>query len=92
MSSVRTVEGCDLASEEPGREHRDVLARDRQNVCHGSEKDGKLDALQREISRRDARGSLRADILSLECHPRDRKFIKRPHILWLSLRRLECES
>jgi hypothetical protein len=48
MSSVRTVEGCDLASEQPGGEHRDVLARDRQNMCNGSEKDGKLVALQRD--------------------------------------------
>jgi hypothetical protein len=29
---VRTVDGRDLASQEPGREHRDVLTRDRQNM------------------------------------------------------------
>jgi hypothetical protein len=40
-SSVRIVDGRELASEQPGGEHRDVLARDRQNMCHGSEKDGK---------------------------------------------------
>ena len=40
-SSVRIVDGCELASEEPGREHRDVLAPDSQDVCHSPDKDGK---------------------------------------------------
>jgi hypothetical protein len=50
-------------------------------MCHGSEKDGKCVALQREISRRDARGALRASSLGLEHHPRDRMFIQHPNLL-----------
>jgi hypothetical protein len=53
------VDGRDLASEEPGREHRDVLARDRQNVCNSPEMYGKLVALQREFGRQGTRGALR---------------------------------
>ena len=56
--SVRTVDGRDLAPEEPGCEHRDVLTRDGQDICHGSEKDGKVVALQREIGQRSAKGAL----------------------------------
>jgi hypothetical protein len=59
VSSVRIVEGCDLASEQPGGEHRDVLARDRQNMCNGSEKDGKLVALHCETGRWCTRGVLK---------------------------------
>jgi hypothetical protein len=33
-------------------------------------------------------GALRADSLRLECHPRDRMFVRRPNILWLPVRRL----
>jgi hypothetical protein len=61
--SVRTVDGRDLAPEEPGCEHRDVLTRDGQDMCHGSEKDGKVVALQRENARRSVRGALRASTL-----------------------------
>ena len=58
---------------------------------HGSENDGKLVALQREIARRCARGALRAGILKVRVSSTDRMFIRRPDILWLPLRRLVCE-
>ena len=49
-SSVRIVDGRDLVSEQPGGEHRDVLARDRQNVCDSPVMYGKCVALQRQIA------------------------------------------
>jgi hypothetical protein len=61
-------------------------------VRHSPVMYGKLVALQRETRRRSARGALRADSLRLERHSRVRMFIRRPDILWLPLRRLECES
>ena len=51
MLSVRRVDGGDLASEQPGGEHGDVLARDRQNMCDGSEMYGKQAALPRYARR-----------------------------------------
>jgi hypothetical protein len=51
------------------------------SVCNGSEKDGKLVALQRETARRSVRGALRASSLGLEDHPRDRMYFQHPHLL-----------
>ena len=67
---------------------RIYLPRRWETVCASTEKDGKCVALQREIRRRSARGALRVDSLRLECHPRDRMFIRLPDILRLPVRRL----
>jgi hypothetical protein len=75
-----------------GEVRRTLLPRRRTTMCHSSDSNGKMLALQRPTARQSARGTLRAEHLRQERHPRDRMFIRLPDILWLPVRRLGCES